>query len=67
MIHICPRRYLKHSSKKLFTKANGVFHIICKFELNAYLHDLSHDMNISPIFNVKDTWTYRGILSLLFY
>lgn len=50
IINISPKSYL--------WKQMGGSHIICEFELNAYLHDLPHDMNTSPIFNVKDAWNY---------
>lgn len=49
---------LNISPKSCLWKQMGGSHIICEFELNAYLHDLSHDMNTSPIFNVKDAWNY---------
>ena len=38
----------------------GSYSIIRKLRSNAYLLDLPNDMDISPVFNVKDMLPYRG-------
>ena len=60
MVHIRPERIPKTFSKKLYARVMGPYSIIRKLGSNAYLLDLPNDMDISPVFNVKDFLPYRG-------
>ena len=60
MVHIRSERIPKTFSKKLYARAMRPYSIIRKRGSNAYLLDLSNDMNISPIFNVEDLLPYLG-------
>ena len=52
MVHIRLERIPKTFSKKLYARAMGPYSIIRKMGSNAYLLDLSNDMDISHVFNV---------------
>ena len=60
MVHICPERIPKMFSKKLYARAMSPYSIIHKMRFNTCLLDLPNDMDISPVFNVKDLLPYRG-------
>ena len=60
IVRIRPERIPKMFSKKLYARAMGPYSIIHKMRSNAYLLDLPNDMDISPVFNVKDLLPYRG-------
>ena len=54
MVRICPGRIPKTFSKKLYARAIGPYSIIRKLRSNAYFLDLPNDMNINPVFYIKD-------------
>ena len=58
MVRIRPERFPKMFSKKLYARAMDSYSIIRKMGSNAYLLDLPNDMDISPVFNVKDLLPY---------
>ena len=60
MVCIRPERIPKMFSKKLYARAMGPYSIIRKMGFNAYLLDLSNDIDISHVFNVEDLLPYQG-------
>ena len=59
IVRIRPEIIQKTFSKKLYARVMGPYFIIRKLRSNAYLLDLPNDMDISPIFNVKDLLPYQ--------
>ncbi|CAL2237284.1 unnamed protein product [Prunus armeniaca] len=60
MVRVCPKRFPKHSFKKLHARSMGPYCILRKLGANAYLVELPPDVHISPIFNIFDLFPYRG-------
>ena len=58
MVHMHPECYPKYSFKKLHARASRPFRIIRRLGPNAYLLDLSSDITIHSIFNMKDLFSY---------
>ena len=58
MVCIRLERIPKTFSKKLYARVMSPYSIIRKLESNAYLLNLPNDMDISPVFNVKDLLSY---------
>ena len=55
IVHICPEHYPKHVVKKLHDRTIGLY---------LFFVGLLSNMSISPVFNVKDLFLYRGTFKL---
>ena len=59
MVQIRSERIPITFSKKLYARAMDPYSIIRKLGSNAYLLNLSNDMDINPVFNIEDLLPYR--------
>ena len=60
MVYLNKTRFQKGIPRKLQMKRIGPCNILEKYGPNAYKVDLPKDMDIPPIFNVKEIIPYKG-------
>ena len=60
MTYIIKERFPKGTYNKLRVKKIGPCIILRKFYANAYEIELPSDLQISPIFNVLDIYSFKG-------
>ena len=61
MVFLSKPRLTKGIPRKLEMRRIGPCKVLEKYGSNTYKIDLSKDMSISPIFNVKDLVPYKGL------
>ena len=59
MVHVRSERFLCNSFKKLHTRVFGSFCLISRQGSNAYLLDLSPNLNVRLVFNVEDLFPFQ--------
>ena len=60
MVYLNKAKLQKGIPRKLYMIRIGPYKILEKYRPNAYKIDLTKDMSLSPISNVKDLVPYRG-------